>query len=308
LAKRAVEFGYNPPTGDRGTERIEPRTFVRDLQHVLDFASQHFSSLWVSDHLALGDKFRLECWTQLIWMAARYPGPKLGTNVMASSFRHPSLMAKMAASLQFLSQGRLILGYGAGWLEHEYRAYGYDFPPPRVRIAQLDEAIRVMRALWTEAPATFEGQYYRVQDAYCEPRPDPPPALMIAGDGEKYLLPVVAEHADWWLAYARPPDQQRRKVEALKQHCRAIGRDFASIRMATPLVVYLARSRAEAERWAGPALEREQPAFAGDPAALRDRLAELIDLGFEQFQLVFAGWPELDDIKLFVDEVLPAFR
>ena len=99
------------------------------------------------------DRYRLECWTQLTWIAARYPGPLLGTIVMANSYRHPPLLAKMAASLQVLSGGRFILGYGAGWPEDEYRAYGYEFPSARVRIAQMVDGIKVMRALWSGHPA-----------------------------------------------------------------------------------------------------------------------------------------------------------
>ena len=105
-----IEFGYNPPTGNRLIERVEGRTFLRDLQHVLDIASQYFSSLWVSDHFQTEDRFRMECWTQLTWIAARYPGPMLGTIVMANNYRHPPLLAKMAASLQVFSGNRLILG------------------------------------------------------------------------------------------------------------------------------------------------------------------------------------------------------
>ena len=116
---------------------------------------------------------------------------------------------RWSASLQYLSHGRFIFGYGAGWQEEEYLAYGYEYPSARVRIAQLDEAIRVIKALWTESPATYHGPYYQVQDAYCEPRPDPLPPIMLAGDGERYMLRVVAEHADWWLSYARRPDVQR---------------------------------------------------------------------------------------------------
>src|SRR5687768_18395561 len=106
---RLIGFGYNPPTGDRQIERVDPKTFVRDLTHVLDVATQSLDSLWVSDHHMTGDRFRLECWTQLTWIAARYPGPLLGTVVMANSYRHPPLLAKMAASLQVFSQGRFIL-------------------------------------------------------------------------------------------------------------------------------------------------------------------------------------------------------
>src|ERR1700737_3651366 len=150
---RRVDFGYNPPSGTRGVEQFPPQTFVRDLQNALDIASQSFSSLWVSDHLMTAEPFRMDVWTQLTWIAARYPGTLLGTIVLANSYRHPPLMAKMAASLQAFSRGRLILGYGAGWHEQEYRAYGYEFPSARVRIEQRDEAGELMRALRPASPA-----------------------------------------------------------------------------------------------------------------------------------------------------------
>jgi alkanesulfonate monooxygenase SsuD/methylene tetrahydromethanopterin reductase-like flavin-dependent oxidoreductase (luciferase family) len=305
---RPIEFGYNPPTGNRLLEKVEPRTFVQDLQNVLDIASQSFSSIWISDHHMTEDRFRLECWTQLTWVAARFPGPMLGTIVMSNSYRHPPLLAKMAASLQHFSHGRFILGYGAGWAEEEYHAYGYEFPSAKVRIAQMVEGIQVIRTLWTQSPATYEGQYYRVKDAYCEPRPNPSPPIMIGGDGEKYLLRAVAEHADWWLPYSRRLDVLQHKIDVLAQHCRDVSRDPASIRKTYTLTVYLSRDRAAAERRAGAAIERENPAYAGDPAGLRDYLQGLAALGFDLFQLVFPNFPETDDLKLFVNEVLPAFR
>ena len=307
-ARRPVEFGYNPPAGERGIERIVPRTFVQDLQGVCDYASQHFSSFWVPDHFMRGDGFRMECWTQLTWLAARYPRQQLGTIVIGNSYRHPPLLAKMAASLQTFSGGRFVLGYGAGWLEEEYRAYGYDFPSARVRIAQMVEGIEAMRALWTQVPANYQGQYYQVTAARCEPRPDPPIPVLIGGDGEKYLLRAVAEHADWWLPFSRGTDTLKHKIAVLHDHCRTVGRDPATIRMTYPLTVFLARTRQEAEGRAGRRLESNDPPFAGEPAALVAHLQEIVDLGFDLFQLVFPSFPETDDMRLFVDEVLPAFR
>ena len=306
--KPTIDFGYNPPTGNRLIETVNPRTFIHDLQNILDLACQHFSSIWVSDHHMTADRYRLECWTQLTWIAARYPDPLLSTIVMSNSYRHPPLLAKMAASLQEFSRGRFVLGYGAGWAEEEYRAYGYEFPSAKVRIAQMVEGIQVIRALWTQSPATFDGTYYQVKDAYCEPRPDPIPPILIGGDGERYLLRAVAEHADWWLPYSRRLDALEHKIDVLRQHCQDIGRDIATIRKTYTFVVYLSHDRAAAERWAGAALNRENPVFAGDPAGLRDHITALSELGFDLFQLVFPNFPETDDIKLFVDEVLPAFR
>jgi alkanesulfonate monooxygenase SsuD/methylene tetrahydromethanopterin reductase-like flavin-dependent oxidoreductase (luciferase family) len=308
MPARQVEFGYNPPTGNRLIERVDGRTFVRDLTNVLDIASQYFSSLWVSDHFMTGDRFRMECWTQLMWIAARYPGPLLGTIVMANSYRHPPLMAKMAGSIQVFSHNRFILGYGAGWAEDEYVAYGYDFPATRTRIEQMVEGIKVIRALWTDAPANFDGQWYQLRDAYCEPRPDPPPPIMIGGDGEKYLLRAVAEHADWWNELTKSIPILRHKMNVLRAHCDDVGRDFDSIRRTYTFTAYLARSRATALTLAGSAMDREFPPFAGTPEELRDHIAELVDVGFDLFQMVLPGFPETDDMRLFVDEVMPAFR
>src|SRR5206468_2510592 len=155
------------------------------------------------------------------------------------------------ASLQTFSRGRLVLGYGAGWLEQEYHAYGYEFPSARVRIEQMVEGLQIMHALWTTAPATFHGRYYHVEAAYCEPRPHPLPIIMIGGDGEQRTLRAVAEHADWWNAVMRPLPVLRHKIEVLDQHCRDVGRDPGSVRKTLTRTVYLASSRSEAERWAG---------------------------------------------------------
>jgi alkanesulfonate monooxygenase SsuD/methylene tetrahydromethanopterin reductase-like flavin-dependent oxidoreductase (luciferase family) len=252
--------------------------------------------------------YRHECWTQLTWIAARHPEPLLGTCVLANSYRNPALMAKMAASLQALSGGRLIWGIGAGWLEEEYRGYGWEFPSARTRIKQLDEALRLTKVLWTQKPANFEGRWYRLVDAYCEPRPDPAPPIMIGGDGEKYLLRVVAEHADWWFSYASSREVLERKIAALRSHCADVGRHIDEIRMATPLTVYLAPTMREARAMAGDLPESDRPPFVGDPAAFIDRLWELHSLGFELVEIRFAKLFGLEDVALFVDRVLPAFR
>jgi alkanesulfonate monooxygenase SsuD/methylene tetrahydromethanopterin reductase-like flavin-dependent oxidoreductase (luciferase family) len=306
-ASQRLFLGYNPPTGDRLLETINPRTYTKDLQGVLDVAARTFSSFWISDHHMPADRFRLECWSVLMWVAARYPGQMLGTCVMSNSYRYPPFLAKMVASLQYLSNGRFIFGYGAGWTEEEYIAYGYEFPSARKRIEQLDDGVRVIKKLWTDVPANHDGPYYSVKDAYCEPRPDPIPPIMLAGDGEKYMLRVVAEHANWWLSYARRPEVQERKLAVLAAHCKDFGRDVSEIKKAAPLTVYLDRDGAAAKARAGTKLEGENPAFAGDPAELRDHLAQIQGLGFDMVQLAFAGWPETDDLKLFADEVAPHF-
>ena len=306
-SKPRMSFGYNPPTGARNLETIRPREFLSDLHRVLDAASQSFASLWVSDHINYGSEFRVECWTLLTWIAARYPGPKLGTIVMSNSFRSPALMAKMGASLQHLSSGRFILGYGAGWHEGEYRAFGFDYPSPAARIDMLEEGVQVIRKLWTEAPASFAGKYYRVENAHCEPLPNPAPPIMIGGAGEKKTLRVVAKHADWWNDLSRRPDQTQRKLDALRRHCQAEGRSYDSIRKTFTTRIFIHRDRRRARDAAGSWLDSDQPPIVGDPREVTDALMQWADMGFDLCITVFPNFQELDDMNLFVDQVMPHF-
>ena len=253
-----------------------------------------------------GDRYRVEPWTQLTWLAAGVPGVMLGHSVLANSYRHPALMAKMSASIQALSGGRFILGYGAGWLEDEYRAMAIRSRRPasgspgwtrrsgssrrcgrsRRRPSRGSSTASVMRGVSRGRPCHRHH----------------------GGSGERYLLRAVAEHADWWLSYGDISAIQERKLAALADHCRDVGRDPASIRKVVPWTVYLHSDRKEARRWAGDAVEGDRPAFAGDPAELRDRIAEAEGLGFDMIQLRFAGLMDTTDIELFADEVLPHVR
>ena len=304
----SIEFGYCPPAGDRGLETVQPATFVADLQGVLDVAADGFTSFWIPDHLQFSTKYRLECWSVLTWIAARYPQTKVGTIVLANSFRQPALLAKMAATVQTLSNGRLILGYGAGWHAEEYEAYGYPYPSPGVRVDMMEEGIKVIQKLWTEAPANFEGTYYRLRDAYCEPRPDPLPTLMIGGGGEQRTLRLVARYADWWNDVARPLPVLERKLRVLREHCVAEGRDYDSIRKTYMVRVYIDRSHSRALEMAGDAFGGEAAAIAGDPVAVREQFEVLAGMGIDLFQVLLPGFPQTDDMRLFIDEVVSAFR
>jgi alkanesulfonate monooxygenase SsuD/methylene tetrahydromethanopterin reductase-like flavin-dependent oxidoreductase (luciferase family) len=302
-----LEFGYNPPTGDRGRESIMPAAYMADLTRALDLATQGFRSIWISDHLNYAQEWRLECWSVLSWVAARYPGVKLGTIVMSNTFRPPPVLAKMGASLQYLSSGRFILGYGAGWHEGEHAAFGIDLPAPGERIARLEEAVQVIKLLWTEAPANFSGRYYKLTNAYATPRPVPRPPIMIGGGGEKKTLRVVARHADWWNDVSRPIPVLKRKLEALEVYCAAEGRDFNSIRKTLSIGTFIDRSHKKALEMAGKHLQGDSPPVAGDPAAVRDQYAQLAELGFDLCITFFPRFQELDDLRLFMDEVIPAF-
>jgi len=167
--------------------------------------------------------------TTLSYLAAKYPNLVFGPIVLSQSYRNPALVANMGANLQQLCRGHFVMGIGVGWYEPDYEAYGYDFPAsPGIRLAQMEEAIQVMLKMWRESPASFEGKYYQIKNAYCEPRPDPIPPLMIGGGGEKVALSLVAKYADWW-NYCDTIEVWTQKLNVLRSHCESIGRDFTEI-------------------------------------------------------------------------------
>ena len=304
---RQIEFGYNPPSGDRGRETIRPQEYMSDLKSALDLATQGFKSIWVADHLNYATEWRLECWTLLTWIAARYPDVGLSTLVMSNTFRHPAVMAKMGATLQELSGGRFALGYGAGWHEGEHSAFGLELFRPGERIDRMEEAILVIKALWSDAPANFSGRYYSLNNTHAEPRPDPMPPIMIGGAGEKKTLRVVAKYADWWNDVARPVPELQHKLNVLKRHCDETGRDFHSIRKSVSIGTFIDRKHQRAldrhasSRWT------DSTVIAGDPSSVREQFAELHELGFDMVMTYFNDFQDLTEMKLFVDEVIPSF-
>src|SRR5260221_12088236 len=137
----------------------------------------------------------MEGWRAFPYMAALQPKLKFGHAVLSQSFRNPALLAKMAATFQYMSGGRFILGIGAGWKEDEYRAYNYPFPPAGTRVEELDEALQIIKALWQDKKATFQGKHYQVVDAWCETKPDPLPIIMVGGS-KPGILGRLARCAD----------------------------------------------------------------------------------------------------------------
>jgi len=161
--------------------------------------------------------------------------------------------------------------------------------------------------MWQGGPVTFEGQHYRVENAYCEPRFETPPVLMLGMSGEQRAMRVVARHADWWNTGARPIDELRHKLDVLKRHCDAEARDFSPLRKTLNVRVAIAKSQKEAQAMVERRMRPGSHPVVGDPVAVREQLAELADLGFDFSVLTFMNFQELDDLKLFVDQVMPAF-
>jgi len=266
-----------------------------------------FDSLWLPDHVQYDGHKVAEGWTLLTWALARYPDKKAGHEVLCNSFRNPAHTAKMVATAQALSGGRAILGIGAGWNKEEYLAYGWPFPPTPVRIAQLGEAIELIRRMWTTSPASYAGEHYRITDAHCEPRPHPIPPIMVGGHGEKYLLRAVAQHADWWNYGFREHDLYTHKQEVLKAHCREVKRDYDTIVQVVRVGILIAETDAEVERLKTAPHIRPMAdiRLAGTPAQVTETLQRIVRQGAHRLTVNFADAPRPDGTLLFSTSVLP---
>jgi alkanesulfonate monooxygenase SsuD/methylene tetrahydromethanopterin reductase-like flavin-dependent oxidoreductase (luciferase family) len=303
-----IQFGFcmNAETHNRAWRA----TWVEDLNRALELVAGHFDSAWIVDHLQSDKKDRLEGFTTLAYMAALHPQLKFGHSVLCQSFRNPALVAKMGATLQFLSGGRFILGMGAGGNEEEHRAYGYDFPSGGVRVAQLEEALQIIKAMWSEEEATFEGTYYQVSEAYCEPKPEPIPPLMIGAFKPK-MLRLAAKYADNWNVSSTGIGRYRTLVEAFERACAEVGRDPATVRRSWGGGCICAPTQGEVERLRGgrfSADDEEDFDFVGTPAHLLEQMRPFIDLGVDYFILDCGGFPQLTTLEMLINEVLPALN
>ena len=307
-----VRFGWHMPSFP--TDGSSAGAFVDQIAGTLDRIGEQFASVWVDDHVHPWGTFvsrdtpALECATTIAYFAAFYPTLDFGSLVFCQSYRNPALLAKMGANLQLLTGGRFLFGIGAGWFEEEYHAYAYEFPEPSVRIGQMEETIEIVQRLWTQTPASYRGAYYRIEDAYCEPKPDPLPPIMVGGGGEQLTLRVVARHADWWNLPGGTVETYAHKLDVLRRHCEIVGRDYEEIVKTISLeLVAVAENEAEARRQAEASLYNKGNAIAGTPDQVAERLQAYVDLGATYFMLRFADFPETVGIDLFIEEVLPRF-
>ena len=303
-----VRFGLFVPQGpiDTGALREIAQTAERS----------GFHSLWVYDHLynypSPEHPDVLEAFTLMSVLAGWTQRIRIGAMVLCDAYRNPALTAKMAATLDVLSRGRLELGYGAGWHETEYRGYGYAFASTAKRIAMMDEGLTVIKALWHGGPATFAGKHYRIADAVCRPTPvqQPHPPITIGGGGEKLLLRAVARHADVWNYFPIPLAAYEHKRAVLHEHCAAIGRDPATLDQS--LMVPLATARWEKEvrdqietaRQGGGVWSYDDQLVQGTPDIVGPRLRDYQRRGVTFFILVLPNPTDLSQIEFVAKEVV----
>jgi alkanesulfonate monooxygenase SsuD/methylene tetrahydromethanopterin reductase-like flavin-dependent oxidoreductase (luciferase family) len=290
-----VEFGLMLRQNDPDHQLHEVIDFNRQC---IEEGAAGFSTLWLEDHLQVGTTDELECLTTLSYLAGQYPQFKIGSLVLSQAYRNPTLLAKMAANLQALTGGRLILGLGAGWKEDEYRAYDYPFPSVKIRMEELEEAIQVLRTMWTTQSATFEGQHYRVYNANCAPLPDPAIPLLIGGGGELRTLAIVARYADWWNFNSCTVEEYTYKLTILRQHCEKVGRDPAEISLSYLSTLSVSDDPTQVTR------HPKKHFIAGNTSEVIQELERFRALGVTHFMFRIL---DVAALKHFVEHVAPHF-
>ena len=307
---RPIKFGVTLP--QFGASWAE----ARDIALLAEESG--WDSIWLADHfLGIGADDPLEAWTEMTAVAAITRRIELGFLVLCNSYRPPALLAKMAAAFDDISQGRLILGYGAGWFIQEYEAYGYDFPSVGTRLKQLEEGLEVLKRMWTEDAPSFQGKFYRLDGARCRPKPvrKPHPPILIGGAGEKVLLKLVARYADVWNNLGAFHRDIGGKLEILRGHCRTVGRNFDDIEISQQTVGAIGLSRDDATRRTEATLNEvgfltgaPELCPTGTPDEIVGRLKKSIALGITSFVISFGRHTSAEAITLFSTEVIPAFR
>ena len=287
-----LKFGWlSPVIGNRWSDH-KPIVMYQE-EHILPTALPHFDSLWIADHFygfdAKTDPF-MEGWTTLTWLAAKFPDVMLCHHVLGHGYRPAALTAKMSATLQTLSGNRFILGIGAGWREAEYLAYGYDFPRPSVRFAQLEDVIHICRAMWTQDEPSYQGDHYSIDGASASPLPSVAPPICIGASGEKVGLPLAGRLADMWNGSARGTDEDwTRRLDIVRTSAAAAGRDPSDIEVSTTL-------------------ERTLPESDADSQALLTDLGHFAELGVQHFVMDF-GHPSSPESALrFAEQVMAPLR
>jgi F420-dependent oxidoreductase-like protein len=277
-----------------------------------------FDAIWVYDHFHTVPDAHLEatfeCWTSMAALARDTRTIRLGQMVTCNSYRPPSLLAKMASCVDVMSHGRLILGIGAGWYQHEYEAYGYEYPETPERLRMLRESLQVLKAMWTQDQADFDGRYYHLRGAINEPKPvqKPHPPIWIGGGGENVTLKLVAQYGDACNLNADVPTV-RHKLEVLRRHCETVGRDYGSVLKTLELYTILGDRRevdrvvADTARRTGKddAFVRSWHPWAGDAERIVQAIGDYVDAGIDYFTVNVPNAFEGGVISRFAEEVFP---
>ncbi len=300
---------YVGPTGS-------PWPAVAEVAQLADRTG--FDSVWLYDHLLYEGGYSghpysepvMECFMTLAAIAAITKNVKLGQLVLGMPYRNPALMTKMATTLDHISNGRTILGIGAGWHKREHEAYGFgELEDVPIRMKRLEEGVRVVKTLWTEKPANFSGTFYSLKDVKENPPPvqKPHPPIMIGGSGEKVTLRLVAQYAQY-CNVSGDLEAVTRRFGILREHCERLGRPYEEITKTIYQSMIIGRDEADVaaktERLA-PWIPRNG-ALIGTPDQIIEQLRAFAAVGTQYLIFRMADWNEVESVKLFAETVIPA--
>lgn len=251
------------------------------------------------------DNDSLECLTTLSALSAQTRRIRLGA-ILCNTFRNPALVAKTAASLDVMSNGRLEMGFSAGWFEEEHNAYGIEFPPPATRVAMLEETIQIVRRMWLEKEATFKGKYAKIVGAVCNPKPiqKPYPPIWIGGAG-RMTLKIVAKYADGWNYGLCPSNVYASKLRDLRKACQSNAREFHEIIKALQVIISISKTKISARekvKHIPDSALRHGNVIVGTPEEVRTELERYLDLGVSYFTPALLS-PNIEELELLADEV-----
>ena len=322
-----IKFGLVIPQGWRwlsnhGDSSAEQYEFSKRVARLAD--ALHYHSAYVYDHLCGGslaknnlDKNFFECFSILPAIIENTKRIRVGQVVTCNSYRNPAVVSKIISTLDVMSRGRVELGIGAGWSEEEYISFGFPYPYPSaaVRIKQLDEALAIIKLMWTESESTFSGQYYSIRGAVCYPKPlqRPWPTIMVGGSGEIYLLKVVAKYADRYnIPFTPSIEIVKNKITVLRQHCDTIGRRADNIENSILIRCLIGKTQDDVQKKVeeskvGPctieSFKQRVATIVGTPQQLIADLHRYMDIGITHFIMDFIGVDE-ESVSLFDSMVI----
>ena len=318
---RQITFGAFVPQGwkteligiDGAEAKWHKAVEIAELAEALGYDSiwvyDHFHNVPVPTHEAV-----FECWTALAALSQRTSRVRLGQMVGCAPYRNPGLLAKITSNIDVMSGGRLDWGIGAGWYDHEFRGYGYEFLPAKDRIAVLRETVEIVRSLWTEPDTSYAGTYFQLDGAQCDPKPlqQPHPPILIGGGGEQLTLRVVARQADR-SNFGGNPDEFAHKCDVLRKHCDAVGRDYDAIEKTWSPEIHVRETEAEVRAVGGstfgePFESWQAGNLVGPPEQVIDRIGRYLELGVTSFIPWNRDYPATDTLHLVAEQVMPAFR
>ena len=322
MATRDLTFGVFIPQGwkmelssisdpqEKWAKAVEVATLAEELG---------LDSLWVYDHFhnvpTPAHETVFECWTTLAAISQRTSRIKLGQMVGCAPYRNPGYLAKVTSNIDVLSGGRLIWGIGAGWYEHEFRGYGYDFPKAAERIAVLRETVEIVKAMWTESDVRYEGKHFSLHGAQCDPKPlqQPHPQILIGGGGEQLTLRVVARHADA-SNFGGKPQEWQHKAEVLQRHCDDVGRDYDDIQKTWSPEIFIREDEktivdgGSRSFWGEPFDSWSAGNLVGTPDQVVEKIGQYVELGCTGFYPWCSDYPDTETVRLFAEKVVPQLR